>query len=140
MTSTSPSADASAPAVSSAPAPSPSHAAILVRGLVGAIVGGLLGYIVFRLLINRGMYGLMLPGAGIGIGAALMARSRSRTLGILCGIGAVVVGLVAEWSVFPFQADDSLLYFATHLHQLTRMTWLLLGFGGLCGWWFGQGR
>jgi hypothetical protein len=118
----------------------PSQAAILARGLVGAVVGGLLGYILFRVLISQRMYGLMLPGVGLGIGAALMARQRSHTLGILCGIAAVVVGLVAEWSVFPFLPDDSLFNFMTHLHQLSSMTWLFVGFGGACAWWFGQGR
>ena len=44
--------------------------------LLGAVIGGLLGYVVFFWLAHQGFYGLVVPGGLLGIGAGLIPCSR----------------------------------------------------------------
>src|SRR5947208_3225286 len=78
---------------------------VLLRGLAGGIVGAAVGFIVFQWLARRGLYGMMIPGATIGLGAGLAARGRSVALGIVCVVAAIGVSIVAEWHLFPFVKD-----------------------------------
>lgn len=116
------------------------EALIILRGLGGAIVGGVLGYFLFRWLLTQGMYGIMIPGVGLGLAAGLAARGKSQTLGILCGVAALVLLVVSEWSVFPFAKDDSLSFFLTHLHHKQPITLIMIGLGAAFAYWFGTGR
>jgi hypothetical protein len=113
---------------------------LFVRGLVGAMLGGVIGYFVFRWLLQYGLYGLMIPGAALGFGAGLAARGRLPVLGIVCVVAAIGLGLFAEWSAFPFKKDPSFSYFVTHAHLLKAPTLLMIGLGGVFAYWFGQGR
>jgi hypothetical protein len=113
---------------------------VIVRGLGGAILGGLLGYLAFRWLYSQGFYGLMLPGVLLGLGAGLAARGTSQALGIVCGVAALALGTYAEWSVAPFRQDSSLWFFITHMHHLSGVKLLMLVLGAACGYWFGRGR
>lgn len=125
-----------------APPPSRNEALILVRGLAGAIAGGVLGYFAFRFLSQQGFYGLMIPGLLVGLGAGWAAGQRSQVLGILCAVGGLALMIVAEWLRAPMAADKSLLYFVTHLHQMDGATVkiVMLVLGAAAAWWFGQGR
>lgn len=109
-----------------------------ILGSVGAVVCGVVGYLIFRALWNVGLYGLLLPGAFLGLGCNLLARHRSTIRGLLCALVAVALGLLSEWSVAPFQADPSLGYFLRHLDQLDR-GWSTLGLialgAGFAFWW-----
>src|SRR5688572_27483519 len=91
--------------------PSSSGIAVLLRGLAGAIVGGAIGFFVFRLLVRQGLYGMMIPGALLGLGAGVAARGKSIPLGIACALTAIALAICAEWSVFPFKNDPSLEFF-----------------------------
>lgn len=112
----------------------------LLRGLGGAILGGILGYFAFRWLARHGYYGLAIPGALLGLGASLAARAKSLPLGIACGIAALALGILAEWLAFPFVKDKSFTFFLTHLHHLSSPTLLMLALGTALAFWFGQGR
>ncbi len=46
-------------------------------GLVGAAVGGVLGFYTFGWLEDHGFYGLAIPGAFLGLGCGLLAQHRS---------------------------------------------------------------
>ena len=46
-----------------------------VLGLVGAIVGGVLGFYTFGWLLSYGFYGLMIPGAFLGLGCSLLGTA-----------------------------------------------------------------
>jgi hypothetical protein len=115
-------------------------ALVLLRGVVGAVVGGAVGYFVFQWLARQGLYGMMIPGALLGLGAGLAARGRSITLGIVCAVAAVVLAAIAEWQMFPFVKDKSLSFFLAHLHQLRLSTLIMIGLGAVFAYWFGQGR
>jgi hypothetical protein len=128
------------PIVGSKPVNPPNRIFILLRGLAGAVIGGVLGYVLFRWLLTYRLYAIMIPGAALGMGAGLLARGRTQSLAILCAVAAIAVGIFSEWSVFPFKKDPSFGYFISHVHQLTAPTLLFIGVGALCAYWFGQGR
>ena len=102
--------------------------------LGGAVLGGLVGHFAFGWLVNQGFYGLVLPGGLVGLGAGL-SSCRSRWPSVVCGVMALVLGLVTEWRFFPFNADDSFSYFVGHLHQLKPITLLMLAAGTAIGFW-----
>jgi hypothetical protein len=102
--------------------------------LLGAIVGGAVGYAGFFWLVNQGLYGLVVPGGLLGLGAGVYATS-SRYIPPLCGVMALILGIFTEWKFAPFNADESLSYFVAHLHQLKPMTLLMIGLGAAIGFW-----
>jgi hypothetical protein len=108
-------------------------------GLIGAVLGGLLGYFAFCWILNEGLYALALPGTLLGAGCGLMARHTSVLRGMLCGVAAVALGLYAEWDQFPFEKDQSLGFFLAHVGKLRMYTYLMLLIGALLGFYFGKG-
>ena len=111
-----------------------------LRGLAGAVGGGVLGYFAFFFLADRGLYAMVLPGALVGLGCGLLSGIKSNALGVVCGVVALLLGIVLEWRFAPFNADSSFAYFITHLHHLRSSTLVLIALGGLMGYWFGRGR
>jgi hypothetical protein len=112
----------------------------MARGLIGAAVGGTLGYFAFFWMARHGFYALVLPAALLGLGAGLCARVRSTPLGVVCGVAGLVLGLFTEWRFAPFVADSSLSYFITHIHRLRPITLIMLGVGAGLSYWLGLGR
>jgi hypothetical protein len=102
--------------------------------LCGAAIGGVIGYLAFAWMLSYGLYGLVLPGGLLGIGAGI-AKNRSLVLAVACGLFAVALGLFAEWRWFPFIDDKSLSYFVAHLGDLNPVTWLMILVGGIIGFW-----
>ncbi len=102
--------------------------------LAGAAAGGLLGHFAFLWLVGQGFYAMILPGGLLGLGAGL-ARHGTLYLAVICGIMALLLGLVTEWRAFPFNADESLPYFLTHIHQLKPLTLIMIGVGAAIGFW-----
>jgi hypothetical protein len=107
-------------------------------GLLGAILGGVVGFYTFGWILGQGFYGPMIPGALLGGGCGLLARHSSRARGILCGVAALLLGLFAEWRYRPFSVDESLSYFLGHLTSLTLLTWIMIIAGALIGAWLGK--
>jgi hypothetical protein len=105
-----------------------------VGAICCACVGGLLGYVGFFLLLHRGFYALILPGGLLGLAGGIV-RSRSPIVAVLCGLLAIAAGLLAEHQIAPFVADSSLSYFFVHAQDLQPVTLLLIGTGGLIGFW-----
>ncbi len=101
---------------------------------MGAAIGGLVGYLVFKLLISQGFYGLMLPGGLLGMGAGVV-KAPTKVVSVVCGILALALGVLAEWSVLPFKTDGSLLYFVMHLHELQYVTLIMITIGAVVGFW-----
>jgi hypothetical protein len=113
------------------------QALVLLRGLGGAIGGGIAGYLLFYWLSSKGLYGIMVIGALIGFGAGLASRGRSVTLGVICALVALPTAILSEWHVMPFVKDQSLSLF---LVNLSAAHWLFIAFGVAAAYWFGQGR
>jgi nitrogen fixation-related uncharacterized protein len=102
--------------------------------IVGAAVGGAIGYFAFGWILRSGFYALVLPGGLMGLGATL-GRVRSLPLAVALAIAAVILGFFAEWSFRPFAKDDSLNYFLAHLGDLTPVTIIMIGVGALVAFW-----
>ena len=96
--------------------------------------GGVLGYLGFVWLIGQGFYALVLPGGLVGLVGGI-PRSQSLVGPLLCGMVAIVAGLVAEYRFGPFLADPSFGYFLSHALELRPVTLLLIGIGGVIGFW-----
>src|SRR5688572_9475925 len=88
--------------------------------------GGVLGYFAFFFLIRHRFYALILPGSLIGFGSGLVAKNGSAVRAAICAVAALLLGFFCEWKARPFNADESLGYFVTHLHRLGPVTWALI--------------
>ena len=122
------------------PASGTQQALVILRGLAGAAIGGAIGYLVFRWLARSGLYGIIVPGALLGLGAGLAARGHSMLLGVIAACAALVLSIFAEWSLFPFIKDGSLSYFVTHVHTLPAIKLIMMAIGVGLAYWLGQGR
>lgn len=116
------------------------RSASIPLALLGAGLGGLVGYFAFGWLARQGLYAVALPGALLGAGFGLLFRRRSIPLSVCCGVAALALGIFSEWSYFPFIADQSFGYFLAHLHLLPPIKLLMLILGGVFGYWFSLGR
>ena len=101
----------------------------IALGLLGAAIGGGVGYFAFFWAARQGFYALVLPPALLGLTAGYFARCRSTPLAIVCALVGLALGLYTEWRFAPFRADPSLPYFLTHVHQLKPFTLLMLALG-----------
>jgi hypothetical protein len=111
---------------------------VLLRGLAGAVAGGIAGYFLFWVLARSGMLGYMIPGALLGLGAGYAARGRSPVLGVICAVLAVGLTLFAAWHV-AFQ-QFTFPEFLGRLHQLPISRIVLMSLGVVMAYWLGQGR
>jgi hypothetical protein len=105
-------------------------------GLVGAIVGSVLGFYTVKWLLDHGFYGLIVPGAFLGLGCSLLAQHHSVARGILCGVAALGVGLYSDWRLaWPGAGGMS-----QYMSDLTGrpVTLLMLGIGALIASWVGK--
>ncbi len=105
-----------------------------VLALVGAALGGVVGYFAFFWIVRQGFYGLILPGGLLGIGAG-MFMPRSMITATLCGAAALGLGLFTEWQFAPFKKDDSFGFFLAHAHELKPITLLMIAAGTALGFW-----
>lgn len=113
---------------------------IVLRGLAGGVVGGAIGSLLFGWLIRHGLYGIIIPGAFIGLGAGLAARGKSVLLGALCCAAAITLMILLEWKYFDLTANETLGYLLTHLHQKSPAKLLMMAVGAAFAFWFGQSR
>jgi hypothetical protein len=108
-------------------------------GLVGAVLGGVAGYFVFLWIVRQGFYALILPGATVGLGCGALSRGRSQALGVVCGLLAVFVGLLADWGFEAFKVNASFGYFLKHAYELEPITIIMIVAGAALAYWLGVG-
>jgi hypothetical protein len=109
-----------------------------VLGLVGAVAGGVLGYYTFMWIVGQGFYGLMIPGALLGLGCGLLSQHPSHFRGVACAAAACILGLYAEWKFAPFVADSSFSYLASHAAELKPLTQIMIVAGAFFAYWLGK--
>jgi hypothetical protein len=102
--------------------------------LCGALIGGVLGYLTFFWIAAQGYYGLALPGGLLGLGAGVV-KNRSVAVAVVCGLLATALGLFTEYRFAPFRADPSLGYFLANIQKLEPVTLIMIGVGGLIGFY-----
>ncbi len=99
--------------------------------LAGAAVGGTLGYFLFFWLLRQGLLGLVLPGGLLGFGAGFFKPS-SVWVAIVCGLSALVLGLVCRWQA---GTHDGFVEFLQTVPQLPPVTLLMIAVGAFIGFW-----
>lgn len=112
----------------------------IALGLLGAALGGCLGYYAFFWIVRQGFYALILPPGLLGLTAGVFARRRSMPLAILCSVAGLALGLFTEWRFAPFKADESLPYFLLHVHLLKPVTLIMLALGAFFSYRLALGR
>lgn len=110
------------------------------RGIVGAAIGGTIGYFVFQWLLTQGFYGVALPAALLGVGFSIGARRTLFLGGVFCAITGGMLMVFSEWNTRPFVKDESLLYFLQNLTELNSVTHIYMAIGAAMAFWFGRGR
>jgi hypothetical protein len=103
--------------------------------IIGAILGGVLGFFATGWLARQGLYSVILPGALMGLGTLPGKGYQGAFIPFLLGPLGVVAVYLAEWHYFPFIKDDSLSYFAQHLSSLKPITHVLALLGGFIAFW-----
>jgi hypothetical protein len=109
-----------------------------ILGVIGAVVGGISGFVVFDWIARYGLSALVLPGAALGLGCGLLARHHSVLRGIACAIAALGLGLYAEWRVAPFLADRRFRYLVLHFYDLVPITQIMIGLGAALAFYLGK--
>jgi hypothetical protein len=96
----------------------------MLKVFVGAAIGGIVGYYVWKWMLSQGFYALAVPGGLLGVGAGFF-KNRSIVAAIVCGIAAFALGVFSEWRQFPF----------SRLNELGPVTWLMILVGTAIGFW-----
>jgi hypothetical protein len=109
-----------------------------VLGVVGAVLGGTVGFYTFGWLFEQHYYGPMIPGAFLGLGCGMFARHHSMIRGVLCGVAALGLSLFTEYTYWPFIADHSFQYFVTHIPSLEPTHLIMIVAGSLIAFWVGK--
>ena len=109
-----------------------------VLGFIGAVTGGVLGYYTFMWIVDQGFYGLMIPGALLGLGCGLLSQHASHIRGVACAAAGCVLGLYSEWKFAPFKADSSFAYLVTHAAELRPLTQIMIVVGAFFAYWLGK--
>lgn len=109
-----------------------------VLGLIGAVAGGVLGYYTFMWIVGQGFYGLMIPGALLGLGCGLLSQHTSHLRGVACAAAACILGLYTEWKFAPFKADASFAYLVGHAVELKPLTQIMIVAGAFFAYWLGK--
>ena len=99
-----------------------------------------MGHFAFLWIARQGFYAIILPGALIGFagGWAIQRQTLASGMvfGIVCALIALIAGIVSEWRLRPFKADNSLGYFITHLQLLQPITLIMIAIGAAFAFWF----
>ena len=114
----------------------PRHVLSNLFGLVGAILGGVAGFYTFRWLLDHGFYGLIIPGAFLGLGSSLLARHPSTARGVFCGVAALVLSLFTDW--YFTITKDSFTQFVQNGKNFSSVTLLMVAIGTLAAFWIGK--
>lgn len=111
-----------------------------LRRLLGAALGGAIGYGAFLLIEAQEYRALAVVGACLAIGAGLGATRRRLGWGVIIAVLAVVVTILVEWHHYPFRSDESLTYFVTHIASVSTNSKITYAAVAAAGLWFGMGR
>jgi hypothetical protein len=110
------------------------------RRVIGAAIGGALGVGAYWLTLREGYALVAAVGAGVALGVANAARTRSNLWGFATAALAVAATILAEAWFRPFVADHSLAFFLAHLTDLPRNFHVSLAIVAILGFYFGRGR
>ncbi|MDG1873245.1 MAG: hypothetical protein P8J27_05000 [Mariniblastus sp.] len=110
------------------------------RGMLGAVIGGTIGWFVYFMLLGQGLDALMLPGTLVGLGFGLLSKRTMMSAGWVCAVLGLALMLCCEWKSLLAFKDKPLMEFLSNLPELNTGSKIMLGFGTLMAFWFGRGR
>ena len=105
-------------------------------GLVGAALGGVAGFYVYRWILNQGLIGGMIPGAFLGLGCSLLARHPSVARGVVCGVAGLMLGLFTDW--YTNVTQDTFLEYLKDLKSINQVILLTIAIGTFIAFWLGK--
>jgi len=117
-----------------------SPAAAWGRGVLGAVIGGAIGFFAFKWLLTQGYYGLALPAILLAIGFSMGSKRPMVLGGIFCAIAGLGLMIFSEWYTSPFVKDKSLGFFLRNLGELQPVTLIFIAVGTAVAFWFGRGN
>jgi hypothetical protein len=105
-------------------------------GLVGAALGGVAGFYVYRWILHQGFIGGMIPGAFLGLGCSLLARHPSIARGVVCGAAGLGLGFFTDWyTTITQQTFWEYLLDAKSINQVILLT---IALGTFIAFWLGK--
>lgn len=111
-----------------------------MRRLVGAVVGGAIGYGLFWWQQQTGVWIVAATGICLALGAGLMGTCRSFRAGVVFCLAAVAFTLIIAWHNDPLSRDRSLFDYAAEVpRRPANVLWTYLAVAA-AGFWFGMGR
>ena len=110
----------------------------ILLAFLGAVAGGFLGYYTFQWLYNHGFYGMMIPGALIGLGGSLLTQASSQTRGFVCAAAALGLSVLMEWRFFPFIDDSRFRYFVRHFLEVNSVHLAMIAAGAFFAYWLAK--
>lgn len=110
----------------------------LALGIVGGIAGGFAGGLICKFLADQGFYGVILPGALVGLGFALAARKGHFGFGAVSGVLGLLAGLLTQWKVYS--DEPSFFKLVGELKDYSIVTWIMLGLGAVLAFTIGKGN
>jgi hypothetical protein len=107
-----------------------------VLGLVGAALGGVLGFFLYCWIVKQGFVGGMIPGALLGLGCSLLARHPSTARGAVCGVAGLVLGFFADW--YTNLTDDTFWQYLQNVKSVNLVYLLMIVLGAVIAFWLGK--
>jgi hypothetical protein len=105
-------------------------------GLVGATLGGVAGFYVYRWILNQGFIGGMIPGAFLGLGCSLLARHPSIPRGVVCGVAGLVLGFFTDW--YTTITKQTFWEYLLDMKSINQVILLTIAIGTLIAFWLGK--
>jgi hypothetical protein len=105
-------------------------------GLVGAALGGVLGFYVYRWILNQGFIGGMIPGAFLGLGCSLLARHPSIARGVVCGVAGLILGLFTDW--YTTITQQTFREYLLDIKSINQVILLTIAIGTFIAFWLGK--
>jgi hypothetical protein len=105
-------------------------------GLVGAAIGGVLGFYVYRWVLNQGFIGGMIPGAFLGLGCSLLARHPSMARGVVCGVAGLILGFFTDW--YTTITKQTFWEYLRDVKSINQVILLTIAIGTFIAFWLGK--
>jgi len=105
-------------------------------GLVGAAIGGVAGFYIYRWVLSQGFIGGMIPGAFLGLGCSLLARHASFARGVVCGVVGLILGFFTDW--YTNLTDETFWTYLQDVKSLNQVVLLTIAVGAFIAFWLGK--
>ena len=105
-------------------------------GMVGAALGGVAGFYVYRWVLNQGLIGGMIPGAFLGLGCSLLARHPSIVRGVVCGVAGLALGFFTDW--YTNDTTETFWQYLRDAGSIRPIILLTIAIGTFIAFWLGK--